>query len=192
MIRTTVGYTGGTAVNPDYRRLGDHSEAIRIEFDPVRVSYQDLLEIFWESHDPTSSPWSRQYRNAIFTLTPSQQQQAEQSRARLAARSSGKIGAAIEPAGLFYPAEDYHQKYLLRRSETIYLELRRLFPDEKKFAASTAAARLNGYLGCNGDPEALQREIGQFGLSPKTQERLIKHVSGSCGQFKGLTCPSPR
>jgi len=192
VIRTKVGYSGGKAANPDYHNIGDHSEAIRIEFDPQQLSYTDLLAVFWESHDPTYQVWSRQYRNAIFALNETQKRLAEESRARLAGRSSEKILTAIEPAGEFYPAEDYHQKYLLRRAEGIFRELRAIYPDEKQFAASTAAARLNGYLGCNGDGDLLEQEIDRLGLSRPMQEQLVKYVSSSCSQFRGLTCPSPR
>lgn len=192
MIRTTVGYSGGTAVNPDYHHIGDHSETVRVEFDPAQVSYEELLAGFWESHDPTSQVWNRQYRNVIFTLTATQQEQAERSRTAVAARLHRPIHTAIEPAGTFYPAEDYHQKYLLRQAEGIFRDLQAIYPDAKAFAASTAAARLNGYLGCNGNPAQLQKEIGELGLSPTMQQRLRKYVSTSCKQFSGVTCPTPR
>jgi peptide-methionine (S)-S-oxide reductase len=192
VIRTTVGYSGGNTVNPDYTNIGDHSEVILIEYDPLTVTYADLLAVFWDLHDPTSVPWSRQYRNAIFPLTESQQQQAEQSYALETQRSSANITTAIEPAGAFYPAEDYHQKFLLRQSHWIFSELRALFDEASDFAASTAAARVNGYLGCNGDPVMLQQQIEDFGLSRAVQEHLIKVVADSCEQFYGLTCPAPR
>jgi len=192
VIRTTVGYSGGNSANPDYSNIGDHSEVILIEFDPLVVTYADLLAIFWDLHDPTSEPWSRQYRNAIFYLTESQQQQAEQSYALQTRGSSTDITTGLEPAGVFYPAEDYHQKFLLRQSHWIFSELRALFQEAADFAASTAAARINGYLGCNGDPLMLQNQIEDFGLSRAVQEHLIKEVADSCEKFHGLTCPAPR
>ncbi|SRR6056297_1094464 len=192
VIRTTVGYSGGTSANPDYTNIGDHSEVILVEFDPLVVSYADLLAVFWDLHDPTAEPWSRQYRNAIFHLNESQQQQAEQSYALLAEHHSADITTTLEPAGTFYPAEDYHQKFLLRQSNWIFSELRAIYPDATDFAASTAAARVNGYLGCNGDPLMLQNQIEDFGLSRAVQEQLIKEVADSCEQFIGLTCPAPR
>lgn len=192
MIRTTVGYSGGTSTKPDYTNIGDHSEVILVEFDPLVVTYADLLAVFWDLHDPTSEPWSRQYRNAIFYLNGSQQQQAEQSYALQVQHHSAEVTTSLEPAGDFYPAEDYHQKYLLRQSQWVYRELRRIYPDATDFAASTAAARVNGYLGCNGDPLMLQIQIEDFGLSRAMQEELIKEVAGSCEQFIGLTCPAPR
>lgn len=192
VIRTTVGYSGGSSANPDYTRIGDHSEVVLIEFDPLVVSYADLLAVFWELHDPTSRPWSRQYRNAIFFLNESQQQQAEQSYTIQAQRRSADITTALEPAGAFYPAEDYHQKYLLRQSSRIFQEFQAIYPAPTEFAASTAAARVNGYLGCNGDPQRLQEQIEDFGLSRAGQEYLIKELADSCEKFHGLTCPAPR
>jgi methionine-S-sulfoxide reductase len=192
VIRTTVGYSGGTSARPDYEHIGDHSEVILVEFNPLVVSYTDLLAVFWELHDPTAAPWSRQYRNAIFTLTEAQQQQAEQSYALQAARHAGAITTTREPAGPFYPAEDYHQKFILRQSREIFHELRRLYPDAAAFAASTAAARLNGYLGCNGTPAALINAIEDFGLSRAMQEQLVKEVAAACEEFNGLSCPAPR
>lgn len=190
MIRTTVGYAGGTTLNPDYRHIGDHSETIRVEFDPQRITYAELLEVYWESHDPFMPSYNRQYRNAVLTLDETQRQQAEQS-ARDVARASGQnVRSSIEPAGVFYPAEDYHQKYLLRRAGGILAELQAIYPDEEQFAASTAAARINGYLGCYGEPEQLERELGLLGLSPRMQQQLIKHVAATCRRFKGLTCPA--
>ena len=192
MIRTTVGYSGGTSANPDYARIGDHSEVILIEFDPQVVTYAELLAVFWNLHDPTAEPWSRQYRNAIFYLNESQQQQAEQSYALQTQHSSAHIRTVLEPAGAFYPAEDYHQKYLLQQSSRLFSEFRAIYPEAADFAASTAAARVNGYLGCNGDPLMLQHQIEDFGLSRAVQEQLIKEVADSCEKFHGLTCPAPR
>ena len=189
-MRTAVGYTGGTTEVPDYHKIGDHSEAIRVEFDPQRVSYVQLLEIFWESHDPSYDAYSRQYRNAIYSLDEVQKKEAEASRKSVANAARYKVATAIEPAGEFFTAEDYHQKYLLRKATGILQELQAIYPEPESFIASTAAAHINGYLGCNGKPEDLQRELDQLGLSPQMQERLVQHVSSSCDHFAGLTCPT--
>ncbi len=66
MVRTRVGYAGGTKRNPTYYNLGDHTETIQIDYDPTYVSYRELLDIFWESHDPAARPWSRQYMAVVF------------------------------------------------------------------------------------------------------------------------------
>ena len=191
MISTLVGYTGGTADNPTYRHIGDHIEAIRIEFDPRQVTYVDLLDIFWQSHDPTYDVFVRQYTNAIFTMTNAQMEQAQKSLEDIADVIHSKITTYIEPAGIFHPAEDYHQKYLLKEADGLYRELKTIYPDEKDFAASTATAKLNGYLGCNGNPEILAAEMSELGLSPPMQQRLLTYVTTSCEGFSGLSCPVP-
>jgi peptide-methionine (S)-S-oxide reductase len=126
VLSTSVGYAGGTMVNPTYRdvcsgRTG-HAEVVRVEYDPETVSYDDLLRVFWTIHDPTTRDRQgpdvgSQYRSAIFYHSPEQQAAAETSIAELEAsgRFRRPIVTAVEPAGPYYPAEDYHQKYLAKR-----------------------------------------------------------------------------
>src|SRR3990170_5056710 len=126
VVSTAVGYTGGTFKDPTYEdvcsaRTG-HAEAVEIEYDPSRVSYDELLSVFWENHDPTTlnrqgPDVGTQYRSAIFFHTPEQEAAALASKAAL--DSSGKyrrpIVTQVEPASRFYIAEDYHQQYLEKR-----------------------------------------------------------------------------
>ena len=128
VVATTVGYTGGRAAEPTYRQVcaGDtgHAEAVEIVFDPTRVTYEALLEAFWSAHDPTTPnrqgpDVGEQYRSAIFTHGPAQAAAARasmdaQTRARRFARP---IVTRIEPAGVFYPAEEYHQRYLEKQGK---------------------------------------------------------------------------
>ncbi len=152
------------------------------------MSYAQLLEVFWASHNPAAKVYSRQYRNAIFYLNEKQRRQAEESRRRLEKATGQQVYTAIEKAGDFYPAENYHQKYYLRQFEPVMSEFRQMYPDEIAFAALAAAAKINGYLGCYGQPEDLKREIGQFGLSPDAQRSLLEYVSTRCSLFKGAGC----
>ena len=164
---------------------------VRIEFDPHQVSYAQLLEVFWKSHSPGIAAYQRQYRNAVLTLNDAQHRAAEQSLQKVAAETGKKVLTAIEPAGAFYPAEAYHQKYMVRRAYGLFREFQAIYPDDDAFAASTAVAKVNGYLGCNGQPEALERELQSFGLSPESQKWLIDYLHSSCQRFDGLTCPVP-
>ena len=126
VVATAVGYLGGTFPNPTYRdvcsgRTG-HAEVVEVTYDPARVSYDTLLNVFWDKHDPTQRnrqgpDVGAQYRSAIFTHTPAQEATA---RASLAAREqSGRyhrpIVTEITPASAFYRAEEYHQQYLEKR-----------------------------------------------------------------------------
>ena len=125
VVTTAVGYEGGFTPNPTYEEVCSgrtgHAEAVRVVFDPARVSYQDLLKVFWESHNPTQgmrqgNDVGTQYRSAIFYTSPAQESAAEESRAayqkKLAEAGYGEITTQIVPAGEFYFAEDYHQQYL--------------------------------------------------------------------------------
>lgn len=172
--------------------MGDHTETVRVEFNPQEISYPELLKIFWAGHNPRYNSSKRKYRNAIFYLNEQQRQQAEQSRAEIETLLGGSVQTDIEPLSQFYLAEDYHQKYYLRSAEAFFSELKAIYPDEKQLAASTAAARVNGYLGCNGKADGLTREIGRLGLSFTAQQRLAGHLSSSCSSFKGFTCPAPK
>jgi peptide-methionine (S)-S-oxide reductase len=128
VVGTTVGYSGGTFPNPTYKdvctgRTG-HAEVVEVEFDPARVSYQDLLRVFWENHDPTTlnrqgPDVGTQYRSAIFFHTPEQQAAALASKQELERTGAFKrpIVTAITPAEPFYRAEDYHQQYLEKRGQ---------------------------------------------------------------------------
>ena len=123
---TTVGYTGGTLENPTYEdvctgRTG-HAEVVQVVFDPARVSYEQILDMFWDIHDPTQlnrqgPDFGTQYRSAIFFHSPAQEAAARASKKRLGAagRSRRAIVTEIAPATEFYLAEDYHQRYLEKR-----------------------------------------------------------------------------
>jgi peptide-methionine (S)-S-oxide reductase len=123
VIETKVGYTGGTTTNPSYEQVCSgrtgHAEAVWLEFDPARVSYEALLEVFWKLHDPTTlnrqgPDVGSQYRSAIFFHSESQRVTAEASRDRLAASGAYRrpVVTQIVPAAPFYQAEEYHQRYL--------------------------------------------------------------------------------
>jgi peptide-methionine (S)-S-oxide reductase len=126
VIETTVGYLGGHTANPTYKDVctdeTGHAEVVQVTFDPSKVSYEKLLDVFWSAHDPTTlnrqgPDIGTQYRSAIFFHSPEQERQARASKERM--QVSGKfrrpIVTEITPASTFYPAEEYHQKYLAKR-----------------------------------------------------------------------------
>ena len=123
---TRVGYTGGNTENPNYKEVctdrTGHAEAVEVTYDPVRLSYDKLLEVFWENHDPTQlnrqgPDWGTQYRSAIFFTSPDQEAAAKASKEALtkAHRFSKPIVTQIVPAVTFHEAEDYHQQYLEKK-----------------------------------------------------------------------------
>lgn len=171
-----MGYAGGTSPNPDYGHIGDHTETVQVDYDPARISYTDLLAIFWQSHAPTGRAWSQQYRNAVFYGDESQRRLALESKAALEQKLGKSVRTEIVPLQSFTWAEEYHQKYLLKSEHELVRELQGIYPRQKDFDNSTAVARLNGYAGGNGSREQLAREIGQLGLSERGQKRLMRLV----------------
>tara|TARA_B100001939_G_scaffold348190_1_gene373597 strand:+ start:5316 stop:5792 length:477 start_codon:yes stop_codon:yes gene_type:complete len=130
VVATRVGYIGGHCDNPTYEDVcadtTGHAEAVEVTFDPAVISYEDLLEKFWDFHDPTTyhrqgPDVGSQYRSAIFYLDDTQKRLAEASREKAdrSGRWNNPVVTEIVPAGTFWPAEDYHQKYLEKRGITI-------------------------------------------------------------------------
>src|SRR3989337_1915441 len=132
VVSTTVGYSGGSSKNPTYRdvcsgRTG-HAEVVQVEYDPSKTSYEELLDVFWSIHDPTQlnrqgPDVGTQYRSAIFYHNERQKKAAIKSKEKL--EKSGKftkpIITAIVPVSEFYKAEEYHQKYLEKRTHVFNL-----------------------------------------------------------------------
>jgi peptide-methionine (S)-S-oxide reductase len=126
VIDTAVGYSGGETPNPTYKDVctdeTGHAEVVQVSFDPAKISYEKLLDVFWQAHDPTQvnrqgPDFGTQYRTAIFFHSPEQEAAAKKSRAALDGTGKFKrpIATEITPAGTFYRAEEYHQKYLQKR-----------------------------------------------------------------------------
>lgn len=176
MIRTRVGYAGGEKRNPTYYSLGNHTETLQIDYDPEKVSYKDLLDVFWKSHNPARSAGSRQYMAAVFFDGEKQKELAGASKAAVADRTKAKIETRILPLNAFYRAEDYHQKYMLRRSKTLITAFQDIYPTTQGLVDSTAAARVNGYLGGHGGCAMLKEEIHELGLSEDASRFLLRSV----------------
>ncbi len=130
VVSTRAGYTGGHSANPTYKEVctdkTGHAESVEVEFDPATISYDDLLDVFWAIHDPTTPnrqgpDVGSQYRSAIFYISPEQKEAAISSRdkqQRSGTLRGRKIVTEITQAGVFYPAEEYHQKYFQKTGRT--------------------------------------------------------------------------
>jgi peptide-methionine (S)-S-oxide reductase len=132
VLSVTNGYAGGTKPNPTYKEvcsgLTGHAEVVQVSFDPAKVSYERLLDIFWEVHDPTSlnrqgNDVGTQYRSVIFYHTEQQRRAAERSKAAAQRRFTRPIVTEIVPLTRFYPAEGYHQGYYRNHPEAPYCRL---------------------------------------------------------------------
>ena len=127
VTRTRVGYSGGHSENPTYEDVCSHTtghaEVVEVTYDPERVSYEQLLDVFWHKHDPTQlnrQGWDigDQYRSVVFVHDDEQREAALRSKASEQARWSAPIVTQVEPAETFYEAEDYHQQYLEKRGRS--------------------------------------------------------------------------
>jgi peptide-methionine (S)-S-oxide reductase len=129
VVATRVGYTGGHTDDPTYERVCSHTtghaEAVEVTFDPERVSYEQLLDVFWTNHNPTTKnrqglDIGDQYRSAVFFHSPEQQEAAERTKEAVEAKLHWpkKVVTEIVPAPEFYEAEDYHQQYLEKRGRS--------------------------------------------------------------------------
>jgi len=165
-----VGYAGGTLEDPTYHNLGDHTEVFQIDFDPEILSYGDIMEIFWENHNPADRSWSRQYMAMVLYHNEAQEEVARESKKMLEQRLGTRIHTEIQSLDRFYLAEDYHQKYYLQNVEELAVEIKSYYSDIEGLVNSTLAARLNGIAGGYGDPALLEKELEDYGLSPRGKQ----------------------
>ena len=174
ILRTRVGYAGGGTLYPTYGSMGDHSESIQIDYDPARIAYEKLLEIFWKNHDPTYRAGRRQYMSAIFYHNEKQKRLALETMTLEEKRRNKKIQTEILPFDKFYLAEDYHQKYQLRQHRELITEFKNMYPRTIDFINSTAAARVNGYVSGYATPDEVEMNLENLGLSAAGSLRLLE------------------
>jgi len=142
VVRTRVGYAGGTDPDPTYHALGDHTEVVQLDYDPSRIGYRALLEAAFAAHDPDRQPAKQQYHHIVCPET-------DRQRAALEAYLDGEgyaredVATRIEPLSAFYPAESYHQKYTLRTDRTLLDLFAEAGYDDEAIRESPAAAKLN-------------------------------------------------
>lgn len=162
VVRTSAGYAGGSKLNPEFRSLADHAESVQIEYNPRLISFRQLLDVFWSSHDSRQvfgqgPDVGNQYRSIIFTNGSDELRTATASKEREQTRSRNSIVTTqIQHLGTFYPAEPEHQKFELKR-KSFLLQLIGNMPEEE-LTKSTLAAKLNGYAAelC---PSGTQKQI---------------------------------
>ncbi len=153
--------------------MGDHTETVQVDFDPARITYSQLLDIFWEEHTPTRQSFSQQYMNAVFFHNDEQQKLAMASKSAMEKKLGKTIKSAVKALNAFTMAEDYHQKYLLKGHPLIH-DIKRVYPNHDDLVNSRAAARLNGYAGRYGSSEQINRDMDNLGLSEHGKELLSR------------------
>ncbi|PIA24827.1 hypothetical protein AQUCO_21900001v1 [Aquilegia coerulea] len=162
VVRTTVGYAGGSKINPEFRSLGDHAESVQIEYNPRMIHFRQLLDVFWSSHDSRQvfgqgPDVGNQYRSIIFTNGTEEVRLAAARKEREQTKSRNSIVTTqIQQLGTFYPAEPEHQKFELKRNPFL-LQLIGNMPEEE-LTSSSLAAKLDGYAAelC---PPKIQKQI---------------------------------
>lgn len=187
-----MGYTGGAKPNPTYMSLGNHTESLQIDFDAHVVSYEQLLGVFWASHDPSERPYSQQYKAAVFYADEKQRQLAEQSARKIAHQTGKPVYTEILPLKTFYRAEDYHQKYNLRHQPHLLHEVAAVYgKDKRALEDSTLAARLNAYAAGVGEAQLLRKELDSYHLSDAGRQYLERIAPGLHADAPGL-CGLPQ
>lgn len=136
------------------------------------ITFAELCDVFWSEHDPCRASWSSQYESILFYADEQQRETAEQSAARVAEKLGKPVRTSLRALERFYRAEDYHQKYALRRNRELTQALMAIYPGEVAFAESTAAAKVNAHLDGHLTLEALRRELAALGLRAVGERRL--------------------
>ena len=171
-----MGYCGGTTENPTYQTIGDYIETIQMDYNPEEITYDELLQLFFENHSPEFNAPVRQYMSVIFYQDEIQLEAATKALAKEQQKRGVKLYTQIIPYKKIYLAEAYHQKYYLQLVDLLKNDIRKHYLNFKDFVDSTAAARVNGYLKGVGTRSQLDLEIDLLGLSEKGKKRLIEIV----------------
>jgi len=161
---------GGKELNPTYHYLADHSESVQVHFNPNIISYNNLLDIFFNAHNCYGASYSRQYRSAVFYHSAEQETLALYFKQNL--EKDGKVKTAIEPATKFYPAEDYHQKYQLQSYKDVINALK--LSSYENLKHSPVLSKLNGFVAGHGDPDRIKREISELEISESLKQQLLR------------------
>ena len=149
---------------PTYHSLGNHTEALQVDFDPKQVSYEEIVNLFWQMHNPIGASRGSQYKSAIWYASADQQDVIDSTMQSLVARYERELTTDVLPLETFYNAEDYHQKYSLQRHRGLMKTFKVMYPECQGFVNSTAAARLNGFAAGRGSRSLFDLEKDGYGF----------------------------
>lgn len=177
VLRTAVGFAGGTTPAPTYRKMGDHTETVHIEFDPETISYEEVLKHFWRNHYPNRDEYKgRQYISMLHFYTAEQEAVIRKVKREMEQELGEPIETEIVPFHSFTPAEERHQKYYLKRYPKALEQLGDLFPSTELLHDSTFAARLNGFVKGFRNRDALLAEIEEWPLTDEDRRTLLSKL----------------
>ena len=185
VVCTTVGFAGGRVSDPTYAGIGDHAEAVCVEYDPDQLRYAALLDRFWTTFDPTLTPAKRRYQPLLVPRTEQQAERARASRAEASGQYEGAHRVEIIDDGAFHSAALRHQKHMLRRYDDVVAALQARLPSERALARSPAATLATGYAGGHRDPARLAEDQDRLGLPDDATAtlRAAARRHGSWGAF---------
>ncbi|WP_025783891.1 peptide-methionine (S)-S-oxide reductase MsrA [Sporosarcina sp. D27] len=173
VLRTRVGYAGGTTQNPTYRKMGDHTETLEVDFDPTLVSYEKLLSVFWNNHYPNRDAYKgRQYLSILRYRSEEQRLDIERVKKEMEAVLGEGIETEIAPFESFTLAETRHQKYYLKRYPKALEQVEVLYPIPEMLVDSAFAARLNAFVKGFGTRQELITEITRWPITSDAQHVL--------------------
>ncbi|TWT27424.1 peptide-methionine (S)-S-oxide reductase [Planomicrobium sp. CPCC 101110] len=174
VIRTRVGFAGGTLTSPTYRNMGDHTETVEIDFDPAILNFEDVLLHFWRNHYPNRDNYKgRQYISLLRYHNGKQEQVANKVKAQMEKELGEAIETDIAPFTGFTLAEERHQKYYLKRYPKALDQLENLYPTPDLLLNSTFAARMNGFVKGYGTREELKHEIAGWPIEEEHRQFMI-------------------
>ena len=154
--------------------MGDHTEAMQVDFDPQQIGFEDIATLFWKTHNPCAKPYSRQYMSAIWYHDDQQQEFVGGLLAAANDRFDGGVTTSVEPSAAFYLAEDYHQKYRLQSKRSLMSVFQTMYPVFEDFNNSTAAARLNAFAAGDGARQLFEQEVDQYGFPREELESVLR------------------
>ena len=180
--KTVVGYAGGRYESPSYEDVGDHTETVMVEYDPLAISYGQLLELFFLWHSPSKKPASSQHASCIFVKNETERRLAQAAIERYNLHTGIPSRTQVATFRAFYAGENWCQKYFLRTVPWLIQELRNFYRDEESLIQSTLAMRLNGILGYFSPSTStlsrcLPEDVEFYDLSEETVRALKRIIS---------------
>ena len=177
VLRTRVGFAGGTTVKPTYRHMGDHTETVEIDFDPGIISYEEILRKFWQNHYPNRGNYKgRQYISLLRYHGAQQQETADKVKQEMERNLGEAIETEIAAFEQFTLADERHQKYYLKRYPNTLEQLQDLFPKMDHLVDSTFAARLNGFVKGYGKMRLLKSEVAGWNIDEENRDILLNKL----------------
>lgn len=175
VIRTRVGYTGGTTAAPTYKTIEDHTETVEIDYDPTCISYEEILLHFWRNHYPNRDQYKgQQYVSSLRYHNQQQKRVIGLVKREMEIELGEPIETEITPLGHFTLAENRHQKYYLKRYPNVLEQLHSLYPSAESLVHSTFAARMNGFVKGFGTRDQIVNEIESWPLHENARQQLIQ------------------